>query len=161
MKLLSLCSVLLLSILGCASRPSIMGPPAVPSVQRTDVSPLVPADLNYAKGFVQLLSDSGWSIQRVLPSKFNGFFRETKKAAFIETDKGILEVVFFGDDAEVERIQTNEEKSEIPNYHKYVVTSAKTTRRIEGGATYFTKYRNMLIMTSDHDLNDKLRRLLT
>jgi hypothetical protein len=161
MKPLSLCTVLLLSISACSSDSRPSRPSAAPSAQRADVSPLVPADLVYAKGFVQHLSDSGWAIQLVLPSKFNGFFHETKKAVFIETDKGILEVVFFDEEADVARIQTNEEKSGIPDFHKYRVTSARTTQRIEGGATYFTKYRNMLIMTGDHDLTNKLSRILT
>lgn len=40
------------------------------------------------RGLVQLLSDAGWPVRAVLPSKYNGYFRETGRAAFIETDKG-------------------------------------------------------------------------
>ncbi len=57
-------------------------------------------------------------------------------------------------------ILINEEASDTPGYHKYVIKSAMTTQHIEGAASYFTKYRNMLIITIEHDLNDKLNRLL-
>ena len=79
---------------GCTSRPVPESAPAL-TAQKKDVSDLVPADLGFAKEFVQFLVASGWTVQPVRPSKLNGFFRETKKAAWIDTDKGILEVVFF------------------------------------------------------------------
>jgi hypothetical protein len=79
----------------------------------------------------------------VQPSTFNGFFRETKKAAYIETDKGILEVVFFDTNAAVEHIQITEAARGAPSSHVYVIKSADTTQRTEGaGATYFTKYQS-------------------
>ena len=160
MRMLSLCSVVLLSsMLGCASRSSQVVPPSSVA-QRTDVSSLVPADLGFAKEFVQLLSDSGWQVQAVRPSKFNGFFRETNRAAWIETDKGTLEVVFFDNDTAVEQMQISEEQKRAPDYHTYVVRTAKTTQRIEGGVAYFTKHRSMLIMASDRDLNEALNRTL-
>ena len=156
------CGVLLcLSISACKPRSTISRTPAPLSAQRADVTPLVPAELSYAKEFVQFLNDSGWSIQTVQPSKFNGFFRETKKAAYIETDKGVLEVVFFDTNAAVEHIQITEAARGAPNNHVYVIKYADTTQRTEGaGATYFTKYRNMFIITIDRDLNDRLHLLL-
>jgi hypothetical protein len=161
MRLISLCSVVLLSLmLACASRSSIVAPPSSVVAQRTDVSSIVPGDLSFAKEFVQFLSDSGWQVQAVRPSKFNGFFRETNRAAWIETDKGTLEVVFFDNDTTVEQMQISEQRSRASDYHQYVVRTAKTMQRIEGGATYFIKYRKLLIMTSDRDLNDVLNRLL-
>jgi len=128
-------------------------------VQKKDVSDLVPADLSFAKGFVQFLIASGWTVQPVRPSKLNGFFRETKKAAWIDTDKGILEVVFFENEAQVDQIQITEERSDISTYHKYVIRTQGTTQRMEGGAAYFTKQRNMLVVTSDAQLNEALNRL--
>jgi hypothetical protein len=143
----------------CASRSQTTVLPVTVARAR-DVSPLVPADLSYARGFVQLLSDAGWSIEAVYPSKFNSFFRETRKAAFIKTDKGVVEVVFFDQDAEVEQIQVREEQSEVSGYHKYSVQTPLTKQRVEGAASYFTKHRNMFIITIDRELNDALNRLL-
>ena len=147
-------------MLACGSRSSVNTPASPSLAQRNDVSPLVPPELNYAREFIQLLSDKGLTIQGVFASKLNGFFHETKRAAFVQTGKGVLEVVFFDTNAEVEEIQINEEKSEIPNYHKYVIRSPKTNRKMEGAVTYFTKYQNVLIVTIDRDLNDKVNRLL-
>jgi hypothetical protein len=159
-RFLSLFGVLTLSaMLTCGSRPSVRIPASPSLASGSDVSPLVPPELSYARDFVQLLSDRGLTIQGVFASKLNGFFNETKRAAFVQTGKGVLEVVFFDTNAEVEQIQINEEKSDIPNYHKYVIRSPKTTQKMEGAATYFTKYRNVLIITIDRDLNDKVNQL--
>jgi hypothetical protein len=54
----------------------------------------------------------------------------------------------------------SEEQGATPTYHKYVVQTPKTNRRIEGGVCYFTKRRKMFIVTSDRELNDALDRLL-
>ena len=160
-RLWSLFGVLTLSsMLACSSPSTIRAPSPTSLASESNVSPLVPPELGYARDFVQLLSDRGLTIQGVFASKLNGFFNETKRAAFVQTGKGVLEVVFFDTNTEVEQIQINEEKSDIPNYHKYVINSAKTTQKMEGAATYFTKYRNVLIVTIDHELNDKVNQLL-
>ena len=160
-RLLSLCGILTLSLtLACGSRSSLSAPAAPSLTPRNDVSPLVPTELNYARDFIQLLKDKGVTIQGVFPSKLNGFFHETNRAAFVQTGKGVLEVVFFDTDAEVEQIEINEERSDIPNYHSYVIRSLKTTGKMEGAATYFAKYRNVLIVTIDRDLNHSVNQLL-
>ncbi|MFN2492304.1 MAG: hypothetical protein ABR501_05400 [Pyrinomonadaceae bacterium] len=160
MKLLSLCIAPILStMLGCASRPPGVAPPATIERQ-TDVSYLVPDDVSFAKGFVQFLSDAGWQVNTVRPSKFNGFFHETDRAAWIQTVKGTLEVVFFDSDATVAQILISENGGRQSDDPKYIIQTSKTSQRIEGAVTYFTKHRNMLIITIDHDLNDELHRLL-
>ncbi len=150
---------ILVFTVGCASRPIVSEPAPASAAQKREVSDLVPNDLSFAKGFVQFLVDSGWIVQTVRPSKLNGFFRETRRAAWIDTDKGILEVVFFENDAEVDRIQLTEERSDISTYHKYVIQTAMTTQRMEGGAAYFMKHGRMFIVTSDARLNESLKRL--
>ena len=160
MKKLALFSFLIVLswiMISCASQSKTIAPP-VSAAQKRDVSYLVPAELSYAKEFVQFLNDSGWSIEAIYPSKFNGFFRETNKAAFIKTDRGIIEVVFFDKDAEVEQVQVSEEQSKIPRYHKYKIQTPMTQQSIEGAATYFKKYRNMFIIVHG-ELNDELNRL--
>src|SRR4030095_4001266 len=158
-RLLSLCGILTLSLtLACGSRSSLSAPAAPSLTPRNDVSPLV--ELTYARDFIQLLRDKGVNIQGVFPSKLNGFFHETNRAAFVQTGKGVLEVVFFDTDAEVEQIEINEERSDIPNYHSYVIRSLKTTGKMEGAANYFAKYRNVLIVTIDRDLNHSVNQLL-
>lgn len=133
-------------------------PASVPP--KRDVSYPVPAELGYAKEFVRFLSDSGWSVEAVYPSKFNSFFRETAKAAFIKTEKGDIEVVFFNNDDDVMQIEVSEEQSKASRYYKYSVRTPMTKQRIEGAACYFTKHRNMFIITTDRELSDALKRLL-
>ena len=133
---------------------------SLPSPQKADVSHLVADDLSFAKDFVQSLSDAGWTIQEIHHSKYNGFFGDSRKAAFIKTDKGIVEAVFFQSKADVEQIQVSEERTKDSQYHRYVVQKLPTTnQRIEGGICYFTKYRNAFIITTDRELNDALSRL--
>ena len=70
-----------------------------------------------------------------------------------------MEVVFFESDAQVNQIQITEERGDKYAYHKYVIRTPATTQRMEGGAAYFTKHRNTLIVTSDAQLNETLNRL--
>jgi len=159
LKAASLFVLVALSIFGCASRPVLRSTPeSTPSKQ--NVSELVPTEFNFAKEFVQFLVNSGWTVQPVRPSKLNGFFTKTQDAAWIETDHGIMEVIFFDNDGDVQQIQISEEGSDIPNYHKYVLKLPTETRRIEASPTYFTKHRNMLIVTIDAQLNKSLNQLL-
>ena len=160
MRLLWL-SVALASILlaACVSRPRTPDSLRAPIEQKLDASKLVPADLAFAKPLVQLLVDSGWAVQPVRPSKLNGFFLATNKAAWIDTDKGILEVIFFDNPAQVVQIQITEGRSAIASYHKYVIKTPTETRRMEGSATYFTKHSNMLIVTIDARVKEALDQL--
>ena len=135
---------------------------AAPSLQGQDVSHLVPPALSFANGFVQTLSDSGWSIERVGLSIYNGGMAGTTKAAWIKTDKGVLEVLFYETSAEVEKIQLKENDDSTPSYHKYTVRWPNTDRLsgFEGRLpVYFTKYRTMLIMSYDRSLADALNKL--
>src|SRR5260370_9676560 len=122
---------------GCVSRHRTPDSLPASTEQKPDAAKLVPADLAFARPLVQLLVDSGWAVQPVRPSKLNGFFLATNKAAWIDTDKGILEVIFFYNPARVDQIQITEGRSDIASYHKYVIKSPPATRRMEGSVTYF------------------------
>jgi hypothetical protein len=163
MKSLALCFIyvaLSLSALSCAPQRASVAPVA-PYMRKADVSRLVPADLSFAKDFVQTLSDAGWEIREVSNSKFNGFFPDTEKSAYIETDKGVIEAIFFQSKADVEQIQVSEVKDKSSGYHGYTVRKPPATnQRIEGGDCYFKKYRNVFVITSDREANDALNQLL-
>ena len=162
MKSLALCFIyvgLSLSALSCAS-PRTSVAPIAPYMRKADVSHLVPADLSFAKNFVQTLSNAGWEIREVSHSKFNGFFRDSEKAAFIRTDKGVIEAIFFQSKADVEQIQVIEVQNKSLGYFRYtLVKPPVTNQRIEGGDCYFTKYKNVFVITSDRGANDALNRL--
>lgn len=159
MRLRLLCMVAsLLLMITCAS---IVVLPSNSSTQGPNVSHLVPAQISYATGFVQRLSDAGWLVQRVALSKYNGGYFGPTKAIWIKTDKGILEVVFFDKPADLDAIQLQEEESGTPKYHRYRITLANRTDGMEGRLpVYFTKYQDMLIITYDCELNETLNKLL-
>jgi hypothetical protein len=135
---------------------------AAPLVQGRDVSHLVPPTLSFANSFVQTLSDSGWSVEQVRLSIYNGGMAGTTKAVWIKTDKGVLEALFYETSAEVEKIQLKENGDSTPNYHKYTVRwpNADRPNGFEGRLpVYFTKYRTMLIISYDRSLADALNKL--
>jgi hypothetical protein len=128
-------------------------------LQGPDVSRLVPPDLTFAAAFVQSLSDSGWDVQAVRHSKFNGGLFGTTKAAWVKTDKGIFEVVFFEKADEVEQIQIREEQDSTPSRHRYTVTCATGNHPWEGRLpVYFTKHGILLIISHDRQLADALNK---
>jgi hypothetical protein len=163
MQSLALCLIyfgLSLSALSCASQRTTGVASVAPYMQRADVSHLVPVDLSFAKNFVQTLSDAGWEIREVSHSKFNGFFPDTEKAAFIRTDKGVVEAIFFQSKADVEQIQISEVQDKSLGYHRYMVRKLPVTNQmIEGGDCYFTKYQNVFVIASNREVNDALHRL--
>jgi len=122
--------------------------------------PLISEDLSFAKDFVRTLNDAGWIVREVHHSKFNSFFKESSKAAFIRTDKGAIEAIFFESDADVKQIRVSEAQTGDLKYHSYLVQKLPlTNQRIEGGETYFAKYRNVFIITINSELSDDLNQL--
>lgn len=80
--------------------------------QSQDVSLLKPTDAAYADAmeFARFLDARGIKVKSVHGSKFNGFFRGIKKAAFFRTDKGIVEVIFFPDPTGAEKVRVTEQR---------------------------------------------------
>ena len=149
--------MLFLLTIPCASRTSFI---IASTPQRQDVSHLVPSSLTFATQFVQTLSDAGWIIEQVAGSKFNGGMMGTEKAAWVKTDRGVLEVLFFENREEVQQIQIKEEADSTPTYHKYTVTRGSESHPWQGRLpVYFTKYRTMLIVSCDQRLADALNKL--
>jgi hypothetical protein len=131
--------------------------------QGRDVSRMVPQQVGYATGLVQRLSDGGLWIRRVALSKYNGGYFGPTKAVWVETDKGILDAVFFDKAADLERIQLHEEQTGDPKKHKYTVSlpnGQTVTWDMGHAAVYFIKYQDALIITRSGDLNEALNFLL-
>ena len=129
--------------------------------QGTNVSNLVPRGLEFATPSVQKLSDSGLKILAVRYSIFNGGILGTKKAAWVQTDKGIVEALFFETTARVERIQIKEIAGSTSNYHKYTVTEGDKSRGWEGRLpVFFTKSGKLLAITYDKKFSEEINHLL-
>jgi len=162
MKSLMLCIVLValsLTASSCAFK-SKTDTAFLPPAQKADVSHLISKDLSFAKDFVQALSDADWEIQEVRHSKFNSFFADSRNAAFIRTDKGVVEAVFFQSKDDVEQIRVSEEPTEDSNIHRYTIQKLpKTNQRMEGRYWHFTKYRNAFVITIDREAHEALSRL--
>jgi len=62
--------------------------------------------------FSRCLNQHNIAVKSIHRSKLESFFRGVNKAAFFETDKGILEVIFFPDNG-AERVSAMERR--IPN----------------------------------------------
>ena len=129
--------------------------------QNEGVSSLVPRGLEFATPFVQKLNDSGLKVLAVRYSIFNSGILGTKKAAWVQTDKGIVEVLFFETTAEVEKIQIREIEGSTSDYHKYVVTEGDKSRGWEGRLpVFFTKSGTVLTITYDKKFSEEVSRLL-
>jgi len=131
------------------------------SGQGADVSHLVPAQIGFATEFAQQLSGSGWTVQKVALSKFNGGFFGPTKASWIKTDHGVLEVIYFDEPAELEAVKLNEETPPDAAYHKYQIVLAAKTERMEGRMPVFlTKFQDKLIVVYDRKLYEALADVL-
>jgi len=133
------------------------------SAQGRNVSSIVPQQVAYATGFVQRLSDGGLWIRRVALSKYNGGYFGPTKAVWVETEKGILEAVFFDKPADLDCIQLHEEQTGNPKKHRYTVSlpNGQTVTWDMGHASvYFIKDRDTLVITRSGELNEALNFLL-
>ena len=76
-----------------------------------DDSLLRPSHPAYADAmeFARFLNEHNIAVKSIHNSKLNGFFRGLPKAAFLRTDKGILEVIFFPDNG-AEKVSVTERR---------------------------------------------------
>ena len=134
--------------------------------QIEDVSILQPGDIAYAEAmeFGRFLSAHGLTVESLHRSKLESMFRRVEKAAFIKTDKGIVQVVFFPAPADAEKIKITYSKNVAETVpHKYVIEQPITadSQTIESAyPMYFTLHINWFIETSECGLDAILKRSL-
>jgi len=168
MKVLTLCgfiTILALGLLNCThSRTKLPASSSFGQIQ--DESLMRPNDIAYADAiaFAQYLNTHGVTVQSVHGSKLAGMFRGVGKAAFIRTDKGIVEIVFFPGPMDAERIKVTYTKNATETVpHKYVIEQPIThdTQTMEAAyPVYFTLHKNWFIVTSESELDAILKRVL-
>jgi len=132
--------------------------------QKLDVSLMQPDDVAYVEAmeFAQFLGDHGIIVKSVHRSKMEGFFRGVKKAAFIKTDKGILEVLFFAESTGAEKVQVTERREE----GRYIYSFEGQPELKQGDIIdsslreYFTMHQNLFIVTRDEELDAAVKRAL-
>jgi hypothetical protein len=134
--------------------------------QSQDVSLLKPEHIAYqsAMEFARYLDDKGIRVKSVHRSKLDGFFRGIEKAAFIRTDKGVVEVIFFPDPTGAEVIQVTEQRRD----GRYLYSFQGQPHPNPPGDTidasqpmYFLMHRNWFIVLRSKELYDALKRALT
>ena len=139
--------------------------PSPVTYQSTDSSILKPADVAYAEAmeFAQFLNSKGVTVQSVHGSKFNGFFRGLKKAAFFRTDKGVVEVIFFPEPAGAEKVRVTERRREgryLYSFEGQPHPNPPGDTIDAGRPTYFLMHRNWFMVLSNKELYDALQRTL-
>jgi hypothetical protein len=133
--------------------------------QTEDVSLLKPRDVAYAEAmeFARFLNDRGINVKSVHRSKFEGFFRGIKKAAFFRTDKGIVEVIFFPDLTGAERISVTEQRKEgwyLYSFQGQPEPNPPGDTIHASRQMYFLMSRNWFIVPDSEELYDVLKRAL-
>jgi hypothetical protein len=126
----------------------------------------IPADLSFSSSLAQRLSSSGLIVLSVQGSKWNGMFQTTSKAVWIETNKGIVEAVFFANSIEAQQIQVASLSNKIAGRYAYKIQASPPTLVHEvtidsAFPLYFTAQDNMFLITSNADLYETLKRIFS
>ncbi len=82
------------------------------TLQGEDSSLMRSSDIAYTETmkFARLLNEHGLTVKSSHRSILNGFFRGLNKAAFLRTDKGVVEVIFFDEARGAEKVQVTEQR---------------------------------------------------
>ena len=132
--------------------------------QSDDTSLMRSTDIAYeeAMKFAQLLREHGFTVRSVHRSKMEGFFKGLNKAAFIRTDKGVVEVIFFDDPAGAEKVQVLEQRED--ERYIYSFNGQPQPKRNDWFSSshpvYFITHQNYLMLTSEKDLAASLKHTL-
>ena len=127
-----------------------------------DSSLLRPTDSSYpeAMKFAEFLREHSFKVESLHRSKLEGFFRGVPKAAFIRTDKGVVEVIFFADPGSAEKVETTERM----NQGRYIYTFSGQPQpdlasdKIDAAyPIYFVTHDNQFIVTQDAGIAATLR----
>lgn len=161
--------LLLPALVSCSRAPratGIPGPTGTTSPAQT-IAPTaiaLPADLAFAGSLVELLSNAGLAIESVQSSVYMSFFRSTDQAAWIKTDRGIVEAVFFLDSAEAGQIRVTPISGEVGRYTYRIQAPAPTLSRdvtIDAAfPLYFTMQDAVFLVTSSAALDETLKQIL-
>jgi len=133
--------------------------------QTKDWSLLRPNDSAYADAmkFSRFLQNNGFTVRSVHRSKLESFFDGVNKAAFIRTDEGIIEVIFFDDPNGAEQVRVSEERPEAGRYiysFKGQPNPNLHDRIDSNRPMYFIMHKDHLIVTDDKELDAKVKEAL-
>ncbi len=119
-------------------------------------SVVVPADLQFANGFIDDLGKAGFVVEKVAHSKLNGGELISKNAVWVKTDKGTLEAVFYSERSQIDVI-TIRETDFSDGFHTYAIDLDSAQRHWTGKLpTFFTKYGLVLMVSYEPELRSLL-----
>lgn len=122
----------------------------------------VPDRFRHAQEFIRTLEASGLVVQSVAQSKLEAYFGGGQNAAFITTDKGVVEVVVLPGPLDAEQLSITYMKWN-GNGHHYRIEgpSIRAPENIYGSrVAYFTLHKNWFIQTYEPELDRTLKRIL-
>ncbi|BDG62146.1 hypothetical protein [Caldinitratiruptor microaerophilus] len=121
-------------------------------------SPLLSADSNQ---FVERLSKQGVEVEEVARSKWESFFPGgAHKAAWMRTNLGILDVIFFPEAEDADKIRITQIESD-PGRYRYRVEIDGWSSVIDSNAPeLFTTRGNVFVVTRDAALDAAVKRAL-
>ena len=125
----------------------------------------IPADLQHAQILVQQLRGAGITVLSVQHSVAGSLFESANQAAWIETDMGTADAVFFLDPAESEHILVTQLQTQGTGRYSYRIQSTTPAlpeaRTIDAAIPqYFEVGNGMFIETDSAGLDAVLRRIL-
>lgn len=124
----------------------------------------IPTDLSFVAPLVQKLHQSGLEVLSVRGSTFASMFPSTHEAAWIETDQGIVDVVFFANRDEASNISITPSPTAPGGRFVYVIHASSPTllkdQTIDAAfPLYFTLGHGMFMATSSRQFDETLKRL--
>lgn len=124
----------------------------------------IPQDLSYATEFVRFVQSTGLVVEEVLRSHHEAMLGGNK-AAFIRTNKGVIEVVFFPGEADAERITITYSRNPSSNVpHRYLINGESINGKSDTWEAaypqYITLHKNWFITTSEYELEGLIKRAL-
>ena len=136
----------------------------VPRQTKQSTAVVVPADLAFASRLVQVLDRSGLDVLAVRGSTFMSIFQSTNEAARIETNNGIVDVVFFATPEEASRISIRQSPNASVGRFIYIIQAPPPTmlhdQRMDAAfPLYFTVGHGMFMATSSLQLDKILKQL--
>jgi hypothetical protein len=124
----------------------------------------IPTDLRFAAPFVQTLAQSGLHVLSVRGSTFMSMFQSTQEAVWIQTNQGIVDVVFFATPDAASRIRITQSPKATAGRFMYTIQAPSPIllhdQTIDAAfPLYFTVGHGVFMVTSSPQLDESLKRL--
>jgi hypothetical protein len=123
---------------------------------------LVPERFRHAEPFIRTLEAGGLVVQNIAGSHLEASFGGGEKAAFITTDKGVVEVVVLPGAMDAEQLTITYTKWNGNGHHFYITGPSVRAPFDSYGSqyAYHTLHKNWFIVTYDAALDGIIKRIL-